>query len=146
MVTAAHWFLALHIVGIICWFAGLFYLPRLFVYHAMTTEAVVKEQFITMEHKLFFYIMWPSMIITLVSGFALMILLPRPEHWHLINWLSVKLCLVAILIVYHFLCHYYLALFRADQNQKSHKFFRIFNEIPTVLLLAIVILAVVKPF
>ncbi len=146
MSTVALWVLALHLIGVVCWFAGLFYLPRLFVYHAITTEAAVKKQFIVMEHKLFFYIMWPSMLITLLSGFALMIILPRPEHWHLINWLSVKLFLVAILVVYHFFCHYYLAIFRIDQNQKSHKFFRVFNEGPTILLLSIVILAVVKPF
>ena len=104
--------LALHIIGVICWFAGLFYLPRLFVYHAMTQEYAVNEQFKIMEHKLFFYIMWPSMLITLLSGFALMMLLPDPAHWHWINWLSVKLCFVGLLVIFHYGCHYYLALFR----------------------------------
>ncbi len=146
MSTITHWVLALHIIGVICWFAGLFYLPRLFVYHAMTQEYAVNEQFKIMEHKLFFYIMWPSMLITLLSGFALMMLLPEPAHWHWINWLSVKLCFVGLLVIFHYGCHYYLALFRNDRNPHSHRFYRFFNEIPTILLLIIVPLAVLRPF
>jgi putative membrane protein len=142
---AYHWLLAFHIIAIVCWFAGLFYLPRLFVYHAMATEQNVKDTFKTMEYKLNYYIMHPAMAATLLSGLLLM-------HFYFLNhqliptWLLSKLVLVIILLGYQFSCGYYLRLFKADKNLHSHRFYRLFNELPTLLLLVIVLLAVVKPF
>ena len=135
------WMLSLHIIAVICWFAGLFYLPRLFVYHAMTTEPCVAEQFKVMEYKLYWYIMWPALIVTAISGHFL-IEWTHPQG----HWLSVKLVLIAILVVYQLWCGVLLYRFKKDQNKYSHKYYRWLNEIPTLLLIFIVILAVVKPF
>ena len=133
--------LALHIISVIAWFAGLFYLPRIFVYHAMSDEKSVHEQFKVMEFKLYNYIMHPAAVLTLVSGFMLMDGYKIHHHW-----LTMKLILVVFLLAYHFLCGFYLDRFAKDKNQHSHKFFRFFNEVPTILLILIVILVVVRPF
>ncbi len=140
-----NWIISIHIIAIISWFAGLFYLPRLFVYHANTTEKLIMDQFKIMEKRLYYFIMTPAMIVTLTSGFMLMgaYLSANPQHY---IWLNIKLFLVFLLLFYHIICGYFLAVFQHNQNTMSHKFFRIFNEIPTVLLIFIVILAVVKPF
>ena len=139
------WLISFHIIAVVSWFAGLFYLPRLFVYHAMTNEKVLINQFKVMERKLYLYIMSPAMVITLITGFILMgdYLSLHPQN-HI--WLNIKFILVFFLILYHVICGYYLAIFKSDLNTLSHKFYRYFNEIPTVLLILIVILAVVKPF
>jgi putative membrane protein len=138
-----HYLLALHLIAVICWFAGLFYLPRLFVYHAMTTDTNTAKTFCTMEYKLNYYIMHPSMAVTLITGYVLYYAFPH-AGWG--DWIHVKLILVWLLVGYQMWCGYYLRQFRANINKKSHRFFRLFNEIPTVFLIVIVILAVVKPF
>ncbi len=138
------WIKALHIIGVICWFAGIFYLPRLFVYHALTSDKVGNERFKIMERKLYRAIMWPSAVVTLVSGLGLLALTFGAFGTAL--WLHLKLALVAALLAYHLYCGHLVRVFAADQNHRSHKFYRIFNELPVLILIAIVILVVVKPF
>lgn len=135
------WLLSLHIIAFVSWFAGLFYLPRLFVYHAMTTEQAVKDQLCIMERKLLYYIMWPAMIITFITGFLLM-----GSETIVGAWLTVKLVLVGVLALFHFSCDHFVSVFHSGSNTRTHCFFRWYNEFPTVLLITIVILAVVKPF
>ena len=137
------WIKALHIVSIVCWFAGLFYLPRLFVYHASSEDTASRERFCIMERKLYRGIMLPSMIATLVFGIWLIVLSPG---WMSQGWLHAKLLLVVLLIGYHHMCGAQLKRFARGENTRSHKFYRWFNEIPVVILLLIVILVVVKPF
>ena len=140
------WWLALHIISVICWMAGLFYLPRLFVYHAMTAEPKVREQFKVMEYKLYCYIMHPALVATVISGFILIHLQHLDSKPFMsILWLHIKLALVGILVIYHIVCGYYLKQFKLDRNQHSHKFFRLFNEVPTILMIVIVILVTVQP-
>ncbi|MHB0851858.1 protoporphyrinogen oxidase HemJ [Stutzerimonas nitrititolerans] len=138
------WLKALHIVAIVCWFAGLFYLPRLFVYHAMSEDQLSRERFQTMERKLYRGIMMPSMIATLLFGIGMIAM--NPGLFATGGWLHAKLTLVIVLIGYHHLCGAQLKRFARDQNNRSHVFYRWFNEFPVLLLLAIVILVVVKPF
>ena len=135
-----HLVLALHIIAFVCWFAGLFYLPRLFVYHAMAADAATRETLKKMEYRLCYFIMHPAMLVTLVTGFSLYYM--HPIHAY---WIHIKIILVFVLMAYQFICGRYLKAFRADRNNKSHRFFRIFNEIPTVLLIVIVLLAILKP-
>lgn len=135
---------ALHIIAVVCWFAGLFYLPRLFVYHAQTTDSAGRERFKIMERKLYLGIMWPSLILTVVFGTAMLAL--NPHYYFAQGWMHAKLALVAGLIVYHLLCGRYLKALQQDRSEKSHVFFRVFNELPVLALIAIVILVVVKPF
>ncbi|WP_277052513.1 protoporphyrinogen oxidase HemJ [Zestomonas thermotolerans] len=137
------WIKALHIIAVVCWFAGLFYLPRLFVYHAMSQDTLSRERFCTMERKLYRGIMLPSMIATLVFGLWLLHLNPA---WLKMGWLHAKLLLVLLLIGYHHVCGAQLKRFARDENPRSHVFYRWFNEVPVLFLLAIVILVVVKPF
>lgn len=138
--------ISLHLIAVICWFAGLFYLPRLFVYHAMTQSEAVKSQFEMMEHKLYFYIMTPAMIITVLTGLGLMAFYLLPDHSGGLIWFWIKLFLVALLLVFHFYCGYFLQVFKANQNRHSHRFYRGFNEIPTILLICIILLTIVQPF
>lgn len=138
------WIKALHIVAIVCWFAGLFYLPRLFVYHAMSEDAPSRERFKVMERKLYRGIMMPSMVATLLFGTGMIAL--NPALFSTGGWLHAKLALVVLLIGYHHLCGAQLKRFARDENTRSHVFYRWFNEFPVLLLLAIVILVVVKPF
>lgn len=134
------WVKALHIIFMVTWFAGLFYLPRLFVYHAMSDDSPSIERFKVMERKLFYGIMTPGAVLTIVSGFWLWLGFGISG-----GWLHTKLLLVFLLIVYHLYCGKLLSNFRQDRNQHSHVYYRWFNEIPVVLLIAIVILVVVKP-
>lgn len=138
------WLKALHIIAIVCWFAGLFYLPRLFVYHAMSEDAVSRERFQTMERKLYRGIMIPSMIATLAFGIGMIAL--NPALFSTGGWLHAKLALVVLLIGYHHVCGAQMKRFARNENTRSHVFYRWFNEAPVLLLLAIVILVVVKPF
>lgn len=138
------WVKAFHIMGVITWFAALFYLPRLFVYHAMSSDATSIERFKTMERKLYHGIMMPSFILTTALG-AWMII----DGWAFYAtqyWLQVKLALVVLLIAYHFYCGHLLVAFKQDKNTHSHIFYRWFNEFPVLILVAIIILVVVKPF
>ena len=138
------WLKALHIVAIVCWFAGLFYLPRLFVYHAMSEDQTSRERFQVMERKLYRGIMMPSMIATLLFGIGMIVI--NPGLFATGGWLHAKLALVVVLIGYHHICGAQLKRFARNENTRSHVFYRWFNEFPVLLLLAIVILVVVKPF
>lgn len=133
---------ALHLIAIICWFAGLFYLPRLFVYHVHCHKHS-NEMLKTMEYKLFNYIMTPSLVATWVFGLWLLYLIPE---WFSSGWMHIKLTLVVILTIYHQKCGKLVRVFGEDKNIKTEKFYRYFNEIPTILLISIVFLAVLKPF
>jgi len=137
------WVKALHIIAMVCWFAGLFYLPRLFVYHAMSSDETSLQRFCVMERKLYRGIMNPSMIATVLLGGWLLYLNPA---WLQMGWLHAKLLLVVTLIGYHHACGAQLKRFARGENARSHVFYRWFNEAPVLLLLAIVILVVVKPF
>lgn len=138
------WLKALHLVAVVCWFAGLFYLPRLFVYHAMTEDAPGQERFQVMERKLYRGIMWPSMVLTV--GLGLWMLVDNWTFYRSQGWMHAKLALVLLLVVYHFACGHYLRALRDDRSRKSHVFFRIFNELPVLALIAVVILVIVRPF
>jgi putative membrane protein len=137
------WIKALHIIAVVCWFAALFYLPRLFVYHAMSEDEPSKARFIIMERKLYRGIMTPSMVLTVLLGLWLLHLNPA---WLQMGWMHAKLTLVALLIAYHFMCGMQLKRFARGENNRSHVFFRWFNEVPVLFLIVIVILVVVKPF
>ena len=135
------WIKSLHLVFVIAWFAGLFYLPRLFVYHAQSSDAVSLERFKVMERKLYRGIMDPAMTLTLVTGVWMWL-----GYGFGGGWLHAKLALVALLIGYHIWLGRLVKAFARDQNAHPHVFYRWVNELPLVLLVAIVILVVVKPF
>jgi protoporphyrinogen IX oxidase len=142
--TGYLWLKAVHIIAVVTWFAALFYLPRLFVYHASTEDAIGRERFKVMEGKLYRIIMQPSMIVAVVFGLWLLAL-----GWEAFSrsvWLWVKLAGVLALLGYHHYCARLVRDFAADRNRHSEKFYRMFNEVPAVLLIAIVVLVVVKPF
>ena len=132
---------ALHIVFMVAWFAGLFYLPRLFVYHAMAEEAAGRERFKVMERKLYLGIMAPGAVLTVVFGAWLWL-----GYGIGGGWLHAKLGVVALLLAYHLWCGKLMEDFRQDRNTRSHLWYRWFNEVPTVLLFAGVFLVVLKPF
>ena len=136
------WILAFHLIFMVCWFAGLFYLPRLFVYHALCTDHAGRARFKIMERKLFFAIMTPAGILTTVFGVWLFRYVPNSLHE---IWMQLKLLLATLLWAYHLLCGYFLYQFKQDRNTPSHRFYRWFNEIPTFLLIGIIILAIVQP-
>lgn len=133
---------AFHIVFVVTWFAGLFYLPRLFVYHAATTDTVSIERFKLMERRLF-GMMTLGATLTVGLGIAMLVVAPGYLAFH---WLHAKLTLVAVLLGYHTWCYRLLLAFRADANRHSERWFRWFNEAPSLLLIGIVLLVVVKPF
>lgn len=137
------WLKSFHIIAMVCWFAGLFYLPRLFVYHAMSEDAISRDRFVVMERKLFWGIATPSAVATLLFGFWL--LFDNIDYFLAWWWMQVKLALVALLLVYHGMCWVYMSALRDGSNERGHVFFRVFNELPVFLLIAIVILIVVKP-
>jgi len=136
------WVKSLHIVFMVTWFAGLFYLPRLFVYHALAQDQTSIERFRVMERKLYYGIMTPGALLTIVLGLWLW------SAWFADarGWLHAKLALVGLLIGYHLWCGKLLADFKHGRNRRSHVWYRWFNELPVLLLIAVVILAVVKPF
>ncbi len=138
------WLKAFHIIAMVCWFAGLFYLPRLFVYHAMSDDAASRERFCIMERKLYRGIMQPSMIVTVGLGIWLLSL--NPSYYFSQGWMHAKLTLIVLLIGYHHVCGAQLKRFAAGENRRSHVFYRWFNEAPVLVLLGVVILVVVKPF
>ncbi|MEP1213532.1 MAG: protoporphyrinogen oxidase HemJ [Marinobacter sp.] len=138
------WVKALHIISIVCWFAGIFYLPRLFVYHAACEDEPGRERFKIMERKLYRGITTPSMVATVIFG--LWLIGYNVQGYMSQGWLHAKLLLVVLLIGYHFYCGHLVNVFRDDNNTRSHVFYRWFNEIPVLVLVAVVILAVVKPF
>ena len=136
------WVKSLHIAFMVTWFAGLFYLPRLFVYHAMAEDDTSRERFKVMERKLFYGIMTPGAVLTIAFGLWLWFGWFRATG----GWIHAKLALVAILIVYHVWCARLLLDFKRDRNRHSHVWFRWFNEFPVLILFAVVFLVVLKPF
>ena len=138
------WIKSLHVIFMTTWFAGLFYLPRLFVYHAMSDDEISNERFKIMERKLFYGIMTPGGVLTIIFGLILLYDYAWAAFGHS-AWLHIKLALVVVLIAYHVYCGKLLNDFKMDRNTKSHVYFRWFNEFPVLLLIAIVILVIVKP-
>ena len=136
------WLKAFHIVFMVSWFAGLFYLPRLFVYHAMSDDTPSRERFKVMERKLYRGIMHPTMVLTVATGVWMWLDYDSMTG----RWLHLKVALVALLVGYHFWLGHLLRAFASNQNSHTHVFYRWINEAPLVLLLAIVLLVVVKPF
>ena len=135
------WVKAFHVVFMVTWFAGVFYLPRLFVYHAMSADAPGIERFKVMERKLYYGIMTPGAVLTIATGLILWL-----GYGIAGRWLYAKLALVALLIVYHLWCGRLLAAFREDRNAHSHTWYRWFNEAPVLILIGVVVLVIVKPF
>ena len=134
------WVKSLHIIFMVTWFAGLFYLPRLFVYHAMAEDEVSRARFQVMERKLFWGIMTPGGVLTILFGLWLWL------GWGFGGWwLHAKLALVAALVGYHLWCGKLMLDFRAGRNRRTHTWFRWFNELPTLVLVAAVFLVVFKP-
>lgn len=139
------WVKAFHLIFMVTWFAGLFYLPRLFVYHAMSSDEVSNERFKVMERKLFYGIMTPGAILTIIFGLWML----YDYGWALYastGWLHLKLLIVVLLLGYHLYCGKIVKAFKQDNNQSNHVFYRWFNEFPVLLLVVVVILVVVKPF
>src|SRR5678815_3593869 len=132
---------AFHLIAVVCWFAALFYLPRLFVYHAMTEDTPGRERFKIMERKLYYGIMAPGAVLSIGSGVWLWL-----GYGIGGGWLYAKLALVAVLAAYHLWCGRLIVEFRHDRNIHDHVWYRWFNELPTVILIAVVILVVAKPF
>jgi putative membrane protein len=142
--TAILWIKALHVISVIAWMAGLLYLPRLFVYHVdAPAGSPQSETFKVMERRLMKAIINPAMFATLIFG--LLLLLAQPELMHQ-GWMHVKLACVVVLFAVHGMMSGWLKAFAADRNRKSAKFFRIVNEVPTVLMIVIVIMVIVRPF
>jgi putative membrane protein len=135
------WVKAFHVVFMVTWFAGLFYLPRLFVYHAMARDPTSIERFKVMERKLFYGIMTPGGLITVVLGLWLWL-----GYGITGGWMHAKFALVLVLIAYHAYCGKLLVDFKHDRNTRTHVFYRWFNEFPVLVLIAIVVLVIVKPF
>jgi putative membrane protein len=135
------WVKALHVIFMVTWFAGLFYLPRLFVYHAQATDPISIERFKIMERKLYFGIMTPGAVLTVLFGSWLWL-----GYGIAGGWLHAKLALVAVLIAYHVYCGKLLGDFKRDRNRHGHMWYRWFNELPVLILFGVVILVVVKPF
>ncbi len=135
---------AIHLIAVISWMAGLLYLPRIFVYHTENNlDKNISEVFKTMERKLYFYIMSPAMILSWIFGLLLIGSIGFDQLST--HWLKAKLILVTILTIYHFYLGSCLKNFKLDINTKSSRFFRIFNEVPTILLILIIFIVVFKP-
>lgn len=135
------WFKALHLIFMVTWFAGLFYLPRLYVYHAMSDDQASIDRFKIMERKLYFGIMTPGMVLTLVFGIGLLFYSNYLDQL----WVQIKLGLIAVLVIYHIHCGKLLLDFKHDRNTRSHVYFRWYNEFPVIFLIAIIFLAVMRP-
>ncbi|MDF1757922.1 MAG: protoporphyrinogen oxidase HemJ [Legionellaceae bacterium] len=132
-----------HIIAMVAWFAGLFYLPRLFVYHADAMDKISIDRFKIMEYRLFYAIMTPAAIVTVVLGVWLISY--NTSYYLHAGWMHFKILLVILLITYHIICGIIVKRFKTENNQLTSKFYRFFNEAPTLLLLGIVLLVVLKP-
>jgi protoporphyrinogen IX oxidase len=137
------WLKAFHIFFVVSWFAGLFYLPRIFVNHAMAEEQAVRERLKLMERKLYKFVT-PIGALAVITGLWLWI--AYADQLAIGDWIYVKTALVAGLVAYHFYCGYLVKVFAEDRNVRDHVWFRFFNEVPVLVLIAVVILVVVKPF
>ncbi|MCO1333429.1 protoporphyrinogen oxidase HemJ [Microbulbifer sp. OS29] len=138
------WVKAFHIIAMVCWFAALFYLPRLFVYHVDATDAVSRDRFCIMERRLYRGIAIPSMLATIVLGIWLYS--ANPSYYTSAGWMHAKLTFVVLLLGFHHICGAYVRKFAQGAVTRSRRYFLIFNEFPAVALVAIVILVIVKPF
>lgn len=135
------WIKSLHVIFMVTWFAGLFYLPRLYVYHAMSDDSISHERFKMMERKLFYGIMTPGAVLTILFGMWLW------QGYDISGgWLHAKISLVLALVIYHIYCGKLLIDFKHNRNQHGHVFYRWLNEMPVLVLVAIIILVEVKPF
>jgi len=137
------WLKAFHIIFVVCWFAGLFYLPRIFVYYAASEHLEVRAQLAVMARKLYRFVT-PFMVIAITLGLIMMAM--NPDYYLNSNWMRLKLGSVALLVVYHFMCGRYVRAINDNRNQHNHVYFRFFNEVPVLFLFGIVLLAVLKPF
>jgi len=135
------WIKSFHIIFMVTWFAGLFYLPRLFVYHAMSEDTTSRERFKVMERKLFYGIMTPGALLTIVFGLWLWL-----GYGFYGGWLHAKMALVAVLVGYHVYCGKLMMDFKHDRNLHGHRFYRWLNELPVVVLIAIILLVELQPF
>jgi protoporphyrinogen IX oxidase len=138
------WVKAFHVIFMVTWFSGLFYLPRLFVYHAMSEDRISLDRFKIMERKLFFGIMTPGAVLTLLFGIWMISF--DPETYMQSLWMNLKLVLVLGLIIYHAYLGKLLFDFKYDRNQHSHVFYRYLNEIPVLFLVGIILLVIIKPW
>lgn len=137
------WIKALHVVFMVTWFAGLFYLPRLYVYHAMPENKASYELFKIMERRLFI-MMTIGGVLTTLLGLAM---IAFSYQWLMVSgWFHVKLLFILGLFVYHYACYRIMLTFRNDLNQRNHRWYRMFNEVPSLVLIVVVILAVTKLF
>ena len=137
------WIKAFHLIFMVTWFSGLFYLPRLFVYHAMSTDEISDARFKIMERKLFFGIMTPGALFTFIFGIWL--LSYDFKGYLQMAWMHAKLGLLFLLVIYHLYLGKLLFAFKRNQNQHGHVFYRWLNEVPVVFLVGIILLAVLKP-
>lgn len=137
------WLKAFHLIFMVTWFGGLFYLPRLYVYHASADDRISQERFKIMEKKLFYYIMTPGALLTILFGLGM--ILDNPAGYLQMTWLQIKLGLVSLLVIYHMYLGKLLYDFKLDKNNHGPVFYRWLNEVPTLFLIAIIILAVVRP-
>ena len=138
------WLKAFHIIAVVCWFAALFYLPRLFVYHAQSDDKISRDRFEVMERKLYRGIATPSMLATLFLGAAMTYL--NWDYYAVSHWFWAKMLLVVLLIGYHHMCARFMRQLANNESRHSHVFFRWFNEAPVFALVGIVILVVIRPF
>lgn len=138
------WVKAFHVIFMVTWFSGLFYLPRLFVYHAMSSDQISIERFKIMERKLYYGIMAPGAILTIVFGFWVMSYSMQGymQAW----WMHLKLGLVFLLVLYHLYLGKLYKDFKHDRNRHRHQYYRVLNEVPVLFLVGIIILVIVKPF
>ncbi len=137
------WLKGFHLIFMVCWFAGIFYLPRLFVYHAMAEDQATRDHLKIMERKLYRFTT-PFALLTILFGAAL--ILQAPGHYLGATWMQLKLLLVLGLVIYHAYCGHLVQKFADDNESRTHIFFRWFNELPVIVLFAAVLLAVLKPF
>ncbi len=138
------WIKAFHLIAMVAWFAGLFYLPRLFVYHAQARDSISVERFKIMEYRLYYFIMAPAALFTIILGGIL--ISDSPKYYLQAHWMQAKLFFVLLLCIFHLYCGKLYKAFKRDNNQHSALFFRFLNEFPTLMLILIIILAEVRPF
>ena len=139
------WYKALHLIFMVTWFSGLFYLPRLFVYHAMSDDEISIDRFKVMEKKLLYGIATPGGLLTIIFGFCLLVSNGMTSYSGQL-WLSLKMILIAVLVLYHIYCFSLLQDFKYNRNKHTHIWYRWFNEVPVLILVGIILLAVIKPF
>ena len=137
------WLKAFHIIFVVCWFAGLFYLPRIFVYYAASEHSETRQQLAVMARRLYRFVT-PFMFIAITLGVAMIAM--NPDYYLYAKWMWLKLAGVTFLFVYHLQCGRYVHAINANTDKHTHVFYRFFNEVPVLFLFGIVLLAVLKPF